>query len=277
MIKPKTNLNSNQKPKASKSLSTVVAHSESIKEMVQDCADDLSTVNTVLKLELTKNHPQQSIKNAIDKNSTVENKVQSAVDELAIVNNALKEEVEERENIEQELSAVRKEKDIATQASLHDILTGLPNRALFIDRLEHGLDQAKRQGWNLAVMFIDLNKFKQINDEHGHEVGDKVLICVANRLKDYTRSDDSICRFGGDEFLYLMMQIKDEQAVKKILKKLIKKIELPCQDIAINISIKLNIGISLFPKNADNSKDLIKYADDAMYLAKQNNISFVFA
>lgn len=276
MINQKTKLKSVRKLKANKNLSTVIAHSESIKEMVQVCADDLSIVNTVLKEELSIKNPQPSIKNAIRKNSTVENKVQLAVDELNIVNIALKDEVKEREIIEQELEEVKIEKDIATEASLHDALTGLPNRALFYDRLEHGLEQAKRHGWNLAVMFLDLDKFKQINDEYGHDIGDKVLLKVAKKLKENTRSDDSICRFGGDEFLYLLMEVKNKREVTKIIKKLIKTIELPCDDISPNLVVKLSIGISLFPKNADNLEGLIKSADIAMYAAKKSKLGYAF-
>ena len=277
MINQKTKLKSVTKLKANKNLSTVIAHSESIKEMVQVCADDLSIVNTVLKEELSIKNPQPSIKNAIRKNSTVENKVQTAVDELNIVNIALKDEVKEREIIEQELKEIKIEKDIATEASLHDALTGLPNRALFYDRLEHGLEQAKRHGWNLAVMFLDLDKFKQINDEYGHDIGDKVLLKVAKILKENTRSDDSICRLGGDEFLYLLMEVKNKREVTKIVNKLIKTIELPCNEVSPNLVVKLSIGISLFPKNADNSEGLIKSADVAMYAAKQGKLGYAFA
>lgn len=273
VIKPK----SFTKTKNNKKLSTVIAHSESIKDMVQICADDLSTVNSVLKKELSVKNPKPSIKSALKKNSTVENKVQSAVDELDIVNNALKDEVKEREIIEKELEEVIIEKDIAIEASLHDLLTGLPNRALFYDRLEHGLEQAKRHGWNLAVMFLDLNKFKQINDDYGHDIGDKVLLSVAKKLKENTRSDDSICRLGGDEFLYLLMEVKDEAEVTKIIKKLIKTIELPCDDIAPNLVVQLSIGVALFPKNAQSTEDLIKSADEAMYIAKQNKLGYAFA
>lgn len=277
MINQRTKPQSIRKLKTDKNLSTVIAHSESIKDMVQVCADDLSTVNTVLKKELSIKNPQISIKNAIKKNSTVENKVQSAVDELNIVNIALKDEVKEREIIEQELEEVKIERDIATEASLHDALTGLPNRALFYDRLEHGLEQAKRHGWNLAVMFLDLDKFKQINDEYGHDIGDKVLLTIANRLKQNTRSDDTICRFGGDEFLYLFMEVKNEREVIKIIKKLIKTIELPCDEVGSNLFVKSSIGVSLFPKNADNLEDLIKFADEAMYAAKQGKSGYAFA
>lgn len=277
MTKQITKPKSIRKIKDNKNLSTVIAHSESIKDKVQVCADDLSVVNTVLKEELSIKNPQPSIKNAIKKNSKVENKVQSAVDELNIVNIALKDEVKEREVIEKELEKVIIEKDIATEASLHDLLTGLPNRALFYDRLEHGLEQAKRHGWNLAVMFLDLDKFKQINDKYGHDIGDKVLLTVAKKLKENTRSDDSICRLGGDEFLYLLMEVKNEREVTKVIKKLIKAIELPCEDIDENLVVKLSIGVSLFPKNADNSEDLIKSADVAMYAAKQGKLGYAFA
>lgn len=277
MIKPTTKPKLINKIKTNKKLSNVIAHSESIKDKVQVCADDLSVVNTVLKEELSIKNSQPSIKNAIKKNSAVENKVQSAVNELNVVNNALKDEVKEREIIEKELEEVIIEKDIATEASLHDLLTGLPNRVLFYDRLEHGLEQAKRHGWNLAVMFLDLDNFKQINDKYGHDVGDKVLLTVAKKLKENTRSDDSICRLGGDEFLYLLMEVKNESEVTKIIKKLIKTIELPCDDIDLNLVVKLSIGVSLFPKNANNLEDLIKSADVAMYTAKQGKLGYAFA
>lgn len=277
MNNQKTKSKSVRKLKTNKNLSAVITHSESIKDKVQVCADDLSIVNTVLKKELSIKNPQPSVKNAIKKNSTVEDKVQSAVDELNIVNIALKDEVKEREIIEQELEDVKVEKDIATEASLHDALTGLPNRALFYDRLEHGLEQAKRHSWNLAVMFLDLDKFKQINDEYGHDIGDKILLTIAERLKQNTRSDDTICRLGGDEFLYLLMEVKNKSEVTKIINKLIKTIELPCDDIGPNLVVKASIGISLFPKNADNSEGLIKCADEAMYAAKQGKLGYAFA
>ena len=265
------------KIKNNKKLSTVIAHSESIKDIVQVCTDDLSVVNSVLKAELSTKNSRPSIKNAIKKNSTVENKMQSAVEELNSVNSALKDEVKERELIEQELAQVKIEKDIATEAALHDLLTGLPNRALFYDRLEHGLEQAKRHEWSFAVMFLDLDNFKQINDKYGHDVGDQVLLRVAKKLKENTRSDDSICRLGGDEFLYLLMEVEDAKEVTKIVKKLLAEFELPCDDIAKNLVIKLSIGIALFPNNADNLTDLIKSADVAMYAAKKSKAGYAFA
>ena len=265
------------KLRANKTLSKAIVHSELIKDLVQVCAEDLSTINTVLIAELSAKNPDASIKNAIKKNTTVENKVQLAVEELHIVNNSLKEEVKEREIIEQALEAVTIEKDLATQASLHDELTGLPNRALFHDRLEHGLEQAKRHSWRLAVMFIDLDKFKQINDTYGHDIGDKVLSTMAKRLKENTRSDDTVCRYGGDEFLYLLLEVKSEHAITTIIKKLIKAMELPLEDTGLDLVVKSSIGVSMYPKNACNKEDLIKFADEAMYTAKLNQLGYTFA
>ena len=264
-------------PPFSDTLSAVIEHSELIQEKVQICADDLSVVNTVLKKELSVTNPQPAIKSAIKKNTHVENKMQSAVDELVVVNNALKDEVKERETLEQELLELKEEVETATQASLHDALTGLPNRALFYDRLEHGLEQSKRHGWSLAVMFMDLNKFKEINDEHGHDMGDRVLLTIAKRLKENTRSDDTICRFGGDEFLYLLMEVKNEDEVTNIIKKLIKKIALPINEAGLKLVIKASIGVAIYPKNANNTEALIKSADEAMYAAKRNKLGYAFA
>ncbi len=277
MIKQVAKSTSVSKTKTNKKLPNVIAHSESIKDLVKVCADDLSIVNTVLKEDLLIKKSKLAIKNAIKKNTKVENKVQLAVEELEIVNNALKEEVKEREIIEKELEQVILEKDMATEASLHDLLTGLPNRALFYDRLEHSLDQARRHSWNLAVMFLDLDNFKQINDQYGHAVGDKILLSVAKKLKQNTRSDDSICRLGGDEFLYLLMDVKSELEVAKVIEKLIKKIESPCSVGGQKLVVKLSIGVSLFPKDANNVDDLIKSADVAMYAAKKSKLGYAFA
>jgi diguanylate cyclase (GGDEF)-like protein len=160
-------------------------------------------------------------------------------------------------------------------------LTGLPNRVLFNDRLEHGLEQAKRHGRTLAVMFLDLNDFKNINDSYGHDVGDGVLQTVAGRLKENTRGDDTVSRHGGDEFLYLLMEIQGEQDVTLIAQKIIKAIQAPCSvrvgDINISATVNASIGISIYPKDGTTADTLIKCADKAMYRAKQNRAGYLFA
>jgi diguanylate cyclase (GGDEF)-like protein/PAS domain S-box-containing protein len=166
------------------------------------------------------------------------------------------------------------------RAALHDPLTGLPNRSLFADRLEHGLAQARRHGWTLAVMFLDLDGFKQVNDTHGHDVGDVVLRTIAGRLKHHTRSDDTICRFGGDEFVYLLMEVADGPAAARIADHLLRVTREPCavgvRGLDLSLSLHASIGIALFPRDGETPEALIASADQAMYVAKRTHAGYAF-
>ena len=161
-------------------------------------------------------------------------------------------------------------------------MTGLPNRALFNDRLENGLAQAKRHGRALAVMFIDLDKFKNINDTYGHDAGDVVLQTAARRLTANTRGADTVSRYGGDEFLYLVTEIQREEDIAMIADKLMRTLEEPCDirvknNLKISVSVKASIGISIFSKNGMTAEILIKSADGAMYQAKETQSGYFFA
>ncbi len=263
--------------KTTKSLSKVLKQSEQVKDAVKECADDLSTVNIILKQELAIENPLPTVKNAIQKNETVEDKVQDAVEQLSLVNQALKLEIKEREILEEQLVLVQAQEEAFSHAALHDDLTGLPNRALFNDRLEHGLEQAKRHDWMLAVMFLDLDGFKSINDLYGHDVGDNVLQITAQRLKNNMRADDTVSRHGGDEFLYLIMEVKNKKDITVIAKKIIGAIKEPCKIGAMNLVVNSSIGISVFPNNGKTADVLIKSADKAMYIAKLNKSGYSFA
>ncbi len=267
--------------KPARALTEALGQSERVQEIVEECATELSSVNVVLKDGLADQNPQPKIERALEKSEVIENKVQEASEVLVEVNQTLEREVRERHVLEFQFAAATEQKDAARQASLHDPLTGLPNRALFNDRLEHGLAQAQRHGWNLAVMFIDLDNFKDINDSHGHDVGDSVLKIIAGRLKENTRGDDTISRFGGDEFLYLLMEARSEQDIASIAAKLIAVIQETCEvssgDVALRPSIHASIGIAMFPGDGTTADILIKRADTAMYRAKQDGSGYSFA
>lgn len=263
--------------KTSTKLSKILDHSEQIKNVVEECAKDLSSVNLVLKESLSDQDCQPRIEQAVDKSGEVENKVQEAAEELSVVNQALEKEVNERELLEHQLISVKEREESARQASLHDPLTGLPNRILFNDRLEHGLDQAKRHGWTLAIMFLDLDDFKGINDVYGHEAGDLVLQIISKRLQENTRIDDTVSRHGGDEFLYLLMEVESKQDITLIAKKLIQAIQVPCDIGSGRLVINPSIGISVFPKHGEFADALIKNADKAMYQAKRTKSGYAFA
>ena len=156
----------------------------------------------------------------------------------------------------------------------------MPNRALFYDRLEHGLAQARRHSWNLAVMFIDLDNFKNINDAHGHAAGDSVLRTIAGRLRDNTRIDDTVSRHGGDEFTYLALEIGNNASVSCVADRLIDAIGKPCNlnlaGLQLNLQVRASIGISIFPDHGNDAETLLRRADSAMYGAKKQGSGFAF-
>jgi len=159
----------------------------------------------------------------------------------------------------------------------HDPLTGLPNRMLFNDRLEHALNRAKRERSILAILFLDLDQFKTINDSYGHSVGDEVLKVVANRFKQIVRDEDTLARVGGDEFIFLIERVNDLPHVSLIAEKLFKALRQPIALDPHSFIVNTSIGISLFPENGIDLNTLVKNADAALNRAKEegrNNYQF---
>ncbi len=161
------------------------------------------------------------------------------------------------------------EKRIAHLAH-YDYLTDLPNRALFLEILEHSISLSKRNNYEVAVLFLDLDGFKKINDTLGHDAGDQLLQGVSKRLKETIRTSDTVARVGGDEFILVLNGIKSEKsaamAANKIIVALSEQFELNGQRCHVGGSI----GISMYPDGSKDPETLIKQADDAMYLAKQS-------
>ncbi len=240
------------------------------KVLVEEAAEGLSAVNQELEGTLAL---QPSLARAVEKNAEIEDTVQVASGELTQLNAALAAGVVERHSLETQLSQVTDQADRAQHAALHDALTGLPNRALFADRFAHGLAQAERHAWLLAVMFVDLDGFKAVNDRLGHQAGDAVLCAIAGRLTDHTRSDDTVSRQGGDEFLYLLLEVKRAEDLERVAQKLAALIEQPCAVTGpagpTTVTVTASIGIALYPRDGTTPEQLIARADAAMYAAKR--------
>lgn len=151
----------------------------------------------------------------------------------------------------------------------HDSLTNLPNRLLFEDRLEHALAQAKRQKRQLAVLFLDLDRFKNINDSLGHAMGDELLKEVAKRLQNILRDDDTAARLGGDEFTVLVENLEDPSQAAVVAAKIQDKFKAPFKIAGRELHVTASIGISIFPEDGKDVADLTKNADAAMYQAKE--------
>lgn len=159
--------------------------------------------------------------------------------------------------------------------ALHDSLTGLPNRALLHDRIEQTINIANREKNNIAIMLLDLDRFKDINDTLGHAVGDLVLQEISVRLASCLRTSDTIARLGGDEFAIICPNIKDKEItpfIEKILNCTNQVISIKDHNLYTGVSV----GVSLYPENADNAPALIRLADIAMYSAKQKGIGYDF-
>jgi diguanylate cyclase (GGDEF)-like protein/PAS domain S-box-containing protein len=152
----------------------------------------------------------------------------------------------------------------------YDPLTNLPNRLLFRDRLEHEIEVARRDGDILAVMFMDLDRFKQVNDSLGHDVGDKLLIEAAKRIRGAVRQSDTVARLGGDEFTLVLSSLKDVAYAGYIADKLIRDLQAAFEIDSNHVYIGASIGLAIYPHDGDDFAALTKNADTAMYLAKQS-------
>lgn len=149
-----------------------------------------------------------------------------------------------------------------------DKLTGLANRALFMDRLTLKVEHAKRYGEMVGVIFMDLDGFKAVNDSYGHNVGDEVLKIVATRINSCTRGSDTVARWGGDEFAIILPEAKNIDDVSDIALRLIAAINEPILHRGHELHVGTSIGISFHPINGETPEELIHEADQAMYLAK---------
>ncbi len=151
----------------------------------------------------------------------------------------------------------------------HDVLTGLPNRLLFGDRLHHAIERARRDGLAVALLFIDLDHFKNINGSLGHQVGDQLLVEVANRLRGLVRQSDTLARLGGDEFVVLMESRVSHATASKLADKMVTAFRQPFVVNGADLYIGCSIGVTLFPDDGADAVALLKNADTAMYRAKE--------
>ena len=190
--------------------------------------------------------------------TTLELQVEQRTAELKRANTQLEGEIAERRQAESKLNYL----------AYHDPLTGLPNRRCFIERLAESLSEAEQHRQRLAVLFIDLDQFKQVNDSLGHTVGDELLVAVASRLSQHVRLIDMLARLGGDEFICLMEAIRSEDEAAQLAKEVIAAFDAPFAVAGHELYLSTSVGISLFPSDGDSVGDLMRNADSAMYRAK---------
>jgi diguanylate cyclase (GGDEF)-like protein len=174
-------------------------------------------------------------------------------------------DITERKQAENELVVL---KNLAEEHALHDQLTGLPNRRLLTERLQQETARALRLNTRLALVVVDIDNFKQINDGYGHKLGDQVIVTVSHCLREELRGSDTVCRWGGDELVLLLTDLKDRTDIGAICQKLIAVSKKAAADAGITAPVSLSLGSSMFPDDATDPTLLLQQADHALYLAK---------
>lgn len=170
-----------------------------------------------------------------------------------------------------DITAIKDAQRMLENMANYDMLTGLPNRLLLSDRIKQSLAHASRLKQVLAVCFMDLDGFKMINDQYGHDVGDRLLIEVASRLKAAARDGDTVARIGGDEFVFLLTDLSCPDEINQVLDNLMASVSLPfvCGDQGVSFSVSASIGVAFYPDDDADEGVLLRHADQAMYKAKQ--------
>jgi diguanylate cyclase (GGDEF)-like protein len=182
---------------------------------------------------------------------------------------ALEDRVADRTRTLEELNSRLRDKERELEhLARHDALTGLANRLFLNDRIERAVARARRTGNSVALLLIDLDGFKQVNDAHGHAVGDELLVVIANRLRECVREADTVARLGGDEFVVLLEDIRHPEGPGQIVDKLIAAVQMPVMLDAGTLRVSASIGIACMPQHAGKADELLERADAAMYAAK---------
>lgn len=168
-----------------------------------------------------------------------------------------------------DITVERRLKEAVWRQANYDPLTQLPNRGLFIDRLRHELEMTHREGHMLALLFIDLDRFKDVNDTFGHEAGDQLLVEAAKRMGACVRATDTVARFSGDEFAIALSALKDESRIGAVARDLVAELGRPFVIGDVSLQVSASIGITLYPLDAQDMTGLLRNADRAMYVAKE--------
>jgi diguanylate cyclase (GGDEF)-like protein len=258
------------------SLVEALNQNEEVQAKMERWADELSAINEVLVEELARLSPSAELERALDRSEELESNIQASAEAVSSINMGLVMGIATGKKLTRKLLTSNTRRKEIGRLAFHDVLTGLPNRMLFNDRLKQVLAQAARHSRGVAVMFIDLDGFKLVNDTYGHDVGDAVLRNVAQRLQASMRAEDTVSRHGGDEFLCIMMEANDERDIAKVAGKMINVIATPTEVGDLKLIVKPSIGIAVYPKDGETAKVLVTKADTAMYRAKRTRKGYVF-
>jgi len=262
-------------------LSKVQTQVGQVRGELEGCATDLVTLEAVIARQLSGGRLPAVFGGVLAKHRQLGDRLRQAMESLAGLSRALDMAVHFQGVEEAKLAAVLAEEEAARREPFHDPLTGLATRTLFNNRLEHGLLQAQRRNWSLAVMWLDLDGLREVNSAFGRDVGDAVLQTTARRLKVSTRGEDSVGRGEGSEFFYLLMDFRDEQNIAMIADRIVAALQEPCSITSgartVRPTVTVSIGIAIYPKDGSTPATITKAAQQALTRAKRHTTRIAFA
>jgi len=250
------------------------------RDVLEGCASDLERLDAAIERELS-GRAGIALAGALARRRGVRERLDGARHSLAGIDRRIEGAMREQVALDAELARLVEQEEAARRAAFRDALTGLADCTLFANRLEHGLEQATRRKWTLAVMVLDIDRLGAINGLFGHEAGDEVLKTIARRLSIATRGEDTVGRGEGDEFLYLLMDFRDAENVAMIAERFVRTIRQPCEitfgSRTAAPDVTVSIGVAIYPKDGASAAQLMKAARAALAKAKSHRIAVAFA
>jgi diguanylate cyclase (GGDEF)-like protein len=196
---------------------------------------------------------------------------------VGLVMRAPQSDVSYRILLIKDITQKKEEEDALRQLAFHDALTGLPNRRIFHEHVRHTMAQSKRSGQSMALLSIDVDNFKWINDTMGHHVGDQFLIYFATRVRGCVREVDMLARISGDEFMVLLPTVDSKEGAEKVSQRIMDVVKAPWSIESFTFNASVSMGIALYPSNGSDMETLFKHVDTALYKAKnQGKMGYVF-
>lgn len=271
-------------------LELALEQSHGLRVKVEACAEVLASTNDDTAKQIAEGATMLPAESALVASKVVEGSVQECVLDVHRVTETLSDGIDDHQRVAAalresqatlavtvaSLHTARAEERKARLRAMHDSATGLPNRELFDDRLARAIALAARHHWTLAVMFVDLDGFKSVNDEHGHAAGDLVLKEIARRLLRSARDEDTVCRAGGDEFLVLVVNPKMRDDIQRLADLVARNARRPVRAGSVDLVVTASVGIAVYPGDASVGDELVAKADAAMYRAKKRSNSTEF-
>jgi diguanylate cyclase (GGDEF)-like protein len=264
-----------------KPLGTIQAEAVQLGKLIEGCAAELAKLESVIAHELASRRLPAVMGGVLAKHRALRGRLAEAHAALGGIERTIEGAIGEQRALDARLETLVEQEEAARRFALSDPLTGVASPVLFRNRLDHGLEQARRRNWTLAVMVLDIERLGAVNDLLGREAGDEVLRTIARRLRVATRGEDTVGRGDDGEFFYLLMDFRDAENVAMIAERFVCTITEPCEVSTAtgraHPAVTVSIGVAIYPRDGATASALVASAQNALAKAKQRRTSVAFA